>query len=431
MSKLQQPVLAIVFIVCLSLVSPSAICAKEKTVVDFWWGGIANYTENMMQLVQDFNEQNTSVEVRMTVQPHIGMSGVGIETLKTAIAGGAQPDVVVLDGTILIGLAIEDGLFMDLREIIDPSFLYAIPYAANIKNYVMFRDSVYGIHFQTDARGLYFNQTHFAEVGLDPRKGPKSIDELDQYAAKLTRRDAQGRIERQGYSPRGGNFGLELGWFWVFGGNVFDYNTMLPTFTNNEAHLAALRWIESYADKYSTAAITSAGNNFMAGKVSMSVQSTSLLGTLPVQAPDMEWWVSTIPYPPEGRLITMSSGYSAAVPKGAKNAVAAAEFIHYLIDKNTQMNWYRMTKTVPTRVDAILELIQKREITDPRAICMIELMPTAAEIYPPLFVNYVLPQLSNYINQMWNKQIPPAEVLEKVQFAVEPEYRRIFHGKAF
>jgi DNA-binding CsgD family transcriptional regulator len=53
----------------------------------------------------------------------------------------------------------------------------------------------YGLPYETDIRVLFYNKAVFKDGGLDPEKPPQTMDELWEYADKLTIRDGD-RIER-------------------------------------------------------------------------------------------------------------------------------------------------------------------------------------------------------------------------------------------
>lgn len=396
--------------------------AAEQTVIEFWWGG-AGSVEEMRAIVEAFHQTYPAIRVNMTDQGSIGIRGAGLDKLKTSVAAGIPPDLAYLDATGVMGLALADDLLVPLNELLDDEFLNAIPYLDAPRSYVVAQGKHYGLQFRTDSRGLYYNQDHFLEVGLDMNAGPQDIDELDVYAQRMTRWAADGGIERLGFAPRGNNFGLGLGWFWVFGGEVFDSDSLLPTFTGNPAHLRALEWILSYADLYGAAASVS-NPKFVSGEVSMIIQSTTSLAPLKQQTPDLNWSVSHIPYPPEGKRTTLSTGYAFVIPRGARLSEGLATFLRFLARKETQMTWYRLTEQPPARVDAVLELIQAGEVADPRVVVMWELMPVA-EGYPPLFASHVIVPLEENLNRMRARQITPHQVLEDLQRTLEPEFRRL------
>lgn len=410
--------------VVVSCIFAGLALAAEQTVVEVWWGDGAGGAEEMAVLIEEFHQTYPGIRVNLADQGmHIGISGAGVDKFKTSVAAGIPPDLVYLDATAVMGLALTDDLLVPLNALLDEDFLDSIPYLDAPRTYVEARGVHYGLQFRTDSRGLYYNRDLFLEAGLDMHSGPQDIDELHAFAQRLTRWTGDGGIERLGFVPRGNNFGLGLGWFWVFGGQVFDSERLLPTFTGNPAHLATLEWILSYADQYGPTASVSTPK-FMSGEVAMIVQSTTWLANFQEQAPELNWSVSHIPYPPEGRRTTLSSGSAFVIPRGANMTEALTTLLRHLAAKETQMAWYRLTEQPPARLDALLELIQAGEVADPRAIVMWELMPLA-EGYPPLFASHVIGMLNQSLDRMRARQITPNQVLEDMQRTLEPEFRRL------
>ena len=45
---------------------------------------------------------------------------------------------------------------------------------------------------------LYYNKVVFREVGLDPEKPPRDLEEVRQYSEKILKRDGAGNVVRSG-----------------------------------------------------------------------------------------------------------------------------------------------------------------------------------------------------------------------------------------
>ena len=59
----------------------------------------------------------------------------------------------------------------------------------------------YGLPFGQDTYALYYDTDAFKAAGLDPAKPPKTLDELWDYAAKLTKLNPDGTLARAGFIP--------------------------------------------------------------------------------------------------------------------------------------------------------------------------------------------------------------------------------------
>lgn len=385
----------------------------QRTKIEYWWDNAdAVPTSAMRSIVSDFNAYHPSVEVEMMEHSYLTWDK-GPNKLKVAIAAGAPPDVVWVDASFMLADAVKDHLYIPLDELMERSFLNAIPYLPAAENYATFNGRHYGLVFRTDSRGLYMNRDLFEESGLDSTRGPVDIAALDALAARLARQDADGSYKQIGFAPNGNNFGNELGWLWVFGGEVFDRALGSLVLSQHPQNLRAVEWITSYAARYGPNAKTS-NTNFMAGKVAMQIQSTSWLDRYPTQAPNLNFWVSHIPNPPEGRRTTLSTGTALTVPQGAARPREAGEFLKYLSKPEVQLKWYRLTGELPARGDAIQTLLRGREITDPRERSMVEHMPVAFG-YPPLMPLDFFVAISTNFDRMREQKITPQQALEDIE----------------
>lgn len=395
--------------------------AAEKSTITVWWQGLGD-ADAAQSIIDTFNESHPWVQAELVMEGGLS-AGPGLDKVKTAIAAGTPPDVVYLGMHILPELYM-GGFIIPIDEVLPEEFLSSIDYLPAPRQLTTLGNRTLGVQFRTDARGMYYNTTHFNESGLDPSVGPDDIEELDQYAERLTRWGSDGSIDRLGFAPRGNNFLSELGWLWVFGGSPYDFERNQPTLTGNPAHVRAIEWIASYAQKYGADAGPTPAL-FQSQDASMRLDSTSRINLLNTQAPDVQWGVSHIPYPPEGIRTTNSSGPGPVIPYGAPNVEASAELIKYMASKEVQMEWYRMTQQPPARADAMFELIANGEITDPREIAMLELMPNGFGV-PPLFIGVIRPLFVPLMDQVRRSEITPLQLLENVQRESEPAYRELF-----
>ena len=58
--------------------------------------------------------------------------------------------------------------------------------------------TTFGIPWQRSTIILYWNKEAFAEAGLDPEAPPATWEDLEEYAALLTKRDEEGNVQRYG-----------------------------------------------------------------------------------------------------------------------------------------------------------------------------------------------------------------------------------------
>ena len=71
-------------------------------------------------------------------------------------------------------------------------------YEPNLLAYYTVDNKLYSMPFNTSTPILYYNKNMFKDAGLDPAKPPKTFDEVAAAAAKLTVKDAAGKVTRPG-----------------------------------------------------------------------------------------------------------------------------------------------------------------------------------------------------------------------------------------
>jgi ABC-type glycerol-3-phosphate transport system substrate-binding protein len=178
------------------------------------------------------------------------------------------------------------------------------------------------------------------EAGLDPDKPPQTIEELDRYAERITRRDASGRIVRAGFMPAEPGW-WNWGWGCIFGGKLWDGSTRITA--NAPENVRAFDWIRSYSAKYGAADLqtfrsgfgnfSSPQNAFLAEQVAMELQGVWMYNFISMYAPHLDWAAAPFPHPadrPDLAESTFVDEDVLVIPRGAKHPREAFEFIAYV-----------------------------------------------------------------------------------------------------
>ncbi len=265
-----------------------------------------------------------------------------------ATAGGDPPDVAGLWVQNIATFADANAL-MPLDDFIREDGMTTeawlaryYPIFAHICSY---RGKVYAGISTPVVIALHWNKTLFREAGLDPERPPRTIKELDEFARKLTKRDAQGRITQMGFLPQ------EPGWWpWIFarwfGGELFDGERV--TVGTDPRNLAAMRWVAGYTAEYGrddvrTFASGFAGHalnpqsGFMNGKVAMVFQGVFFNNYIRQYKPGLDYGAGPWPEAVAGvKDFAMAEADVLVIPRGAKNPRAAWEFIKFANTHNPQ-----------------------------------------------------------------------------------------------
>ncbi|MDR1470285.1 MAG: extracellular solute-binding protein [Spirochaetaceae bacterium] len=312
----------------------AASVSGGKTVIKYWypWGGDSEVWDKWR--MAEFEKLYPEYVIEATYVPE----GAGVRNgkLMAAINSGDVPDIVVSDAPTQSYALATQGAFEPiddaLKEIgFDPSRANQglLPY--------MKWDGVTYIYPQnTDVTLLFYRADLLREAGLNGP--PKTIEELDAYAEKLTVRNGQD-VTRYGFIPW-----LDAGadpstWTFQFNADVYDESTNKVTLANAQV-AKVYEWQRGYAQKADpermrsfTSALGAAfspDHAFMQGKVAMTAIGNWFCEALRQYAPDIEYAVAPLPVADPAIYGSCAlAGNVFFVPKGAKNIVGAVLFANF------------------------------------------------------------------------------------------------------
>jgi len=308
----------------------------KRTHISYWekWGSFER--DACQAMVDDFNQNQDEVFAH-----YINTSQVNRKAML-AIVGGDPPDVVGLWANDLPPFA-EAGALMPLDDLMAKSGLTRNYYTDDYLKLGEYNGKIYALPTTPTSVALFYNKEHFRRkagklraAGLDPDRAPRTIEELDRYAAVLNEFDPDGSPKIMGFLP------TEPGWFnftwgYYFGGNLYDEATGTVT-TDAPENVAAYKWLKSYAEAYGRESLLrfrsgfgnfdSPLNAFIEGKVSMEMQGVWFPNFIRRHRPHMEFGVAPFPTA-EGVPGPMSQLDCdiIAIPRGCKNPEAAWQFV--------------------------------------------------------------------------------------------------------
>jgi len=299
--------------------------------ITYWekWTGFEG--EAIKRVVDHFNQIQDRIYVDL-----ITMSQIDQKAL-IAIAGGDPPDLVGLWSSGLPSFAEKQAL-MPLAPFMEKAGMSRDDF---IKVYIdvnCYRGELYGLPTTPATTALHWNKRMFREAGLDPDRPPRTLAELDEMAAKLTKYDGQGHLVQLGFSPAEPGW-WPWGWGFWFGGQLFKDDEI--AFDSPE-NLAAFRWIASYTNRYGAEELrrfqsgfsgnfASPQNAFFSERVAMVMQGVWLANFIHQYAPKLEWAAAPFPSAAPGmENVTIADCDSISIPVGAHHPDEAFEFIRYL-----------------------------------------------------------------------------------------------------
>jgi len=302
-----------------------------KVHVKYWEKWTAFEFDAMKKVVDSFNKSQDKIQVDI-----LSVSGIEDKTLM-AISGGVPPDVVGLYGPNVTQYA-DNHAVIPLDDMCKAAGITRDQYIEAYWDIGVIRGKVYALPSTPATTALHYNKEMFQEVGLDPEKPPTTIQELDEAAKKLTKKEANGHILRTGFLPS------EPGWWnWAwgpfFGGKLYDDNGHITI--NSPENVKAYEWVQHFSKDYGGTALqtfkgglggfSSPQNAFMSNQCGMEIQGVWMYNFINMFKPTMKW--AAAPFPSAGPGLenpTVVDMDVLCIPTGAKHPKEAFEFVKYV-----------------------------------------------------------------------------------------------------
>ncbi|MEU4425527.1 sugar ABC transporter substrate-binding protein [Actinoplanes sp. NPDC024001] len=297
-------------------------------------------------LVEAYNKSHKN-QVKLTIVPNDDY----VAKVGAAAGSGDLPDLFAAD-IVYVPNWTKAGLFTDLTDQIGK-----LPYADKInQGHVTagtYEDKKYVLPFVLDLSVIFYNKALYSEAGLDPEKGPATLDEFKQHALaiqKLGKKDTYGTYF-------GGNCGgcNVFTWFpmiWASGEEVMDAEGTKAMLDGPAAQKVYSTWRElqtagaiAPGSKDETGATWVAA--FQEGKVGVMPYPATLL---PTAAKTVD--VGVVPIPGvSGGSSTFLGGDGIGVSKDSKKSPQAWNFLSWLTSEAAQVDVLAAGNSTVARTD--------------------------------------------------------------------------------
>jgi raffinose/stachyose/melibiose transport system substrate-binding protein len=400
-----------------------AAASGERTKITYWFNPPEQGTSCFVDtVIAKFNEQSKTVEVEAISTPNAW------DATRTAIAGGAGPDVVETPGPSFVFELAKAGQLLALDDYVSKfNWQQSIaPWALSLGKV---EGKLYSLPDQVETLVLYYNKTLFQEKGWTP---PKTIDELVTLAAQVK---AAGLIP---FGHANSEWRPANEWFvGEFLNHVAGPQKVYDALTGKiswddpdfEKAIAILNDMQQQGqfmgglDRYYTATFAEAHAAFGEGKAAMNIEGSwfisdinDFFGDKANNKNDWDW----VPMPSaKGEAIfDLGIGSTFSINKNSKSPDATAEFLNYYFSTEAQAALLSACGKAPAPVELKAETLQS---IDPRHALMVETLGQAAAannygyttwtFWPPKSDVYIYEQ----IEKVWSKEITPKQYLEGLQ----------------
>jgi sn-glycerol 3-phosphate transport system substrate-binding protein len=370
----------------------------------------------MTEITEDFNKTHPGIKVEPVFTGDYNQTE---QKVLTALRGGNPPDIAIMRTGSLF-------MLMDVDAIIPLEGFIAkaggekylgdfIPaFLANSRA----DGKLWSIPFQRSTPLFFWNKALFKKAGLDPNRPPETWAEVQEYAQKLTVRDARGNVTQ---------WGLELSrWdHWTFQSFVVQNEGRLENEAGTEVYfnsvpvVGALAFWNDLANKHKVMprkrSYGEASQDFVAEATAMMYNSTGSLSFVKNSA-KFDFGVAFLP---KGKaMATQTGGGNIYLMKGtpAKNQEAAWTFVEWLTSPENVARWTIASGYVAHRRSAYDVPALKEYVTSfPYAITARDQLKFAQREFVTHDYAKVLELLVTAMAQGLDEAMTPKEALEHAQ----------------
>jgi multiple sugar transport system substrate-binding protein len=323
--------------------SSSSSGSKKGATLTFWNGFTASDRTYVEQIVKNYNASSKN-HVNMTIEPWDTI----YQKLQTSLPTGQGPDMPALDPSLVAQYA-SSGLIQPLDDLYKAGGIDKSVVPKAFFDVASYNGHIYAAPMTIATVMLYYNKTMFKEAGI--ATPPKTMDEMLQDAAKLTKNTAKGK-----------QYGLILpdnavpAWWsifaWAYGGSLVSPDGKKSTLTDPNT----IKAFEAWANAERTSHISPVGLGGAAGDQLFQTQKAAMELNGPwvtsgfTQA-KVDYGVVPVPVGPVGTSKTLAVGATITVGKGTKNKAQAENFIKYWFSPKSQLIYATGAGSSPARTD--------------------------------------------------------------------------------
>lgn len=285
-----------------------------KPVV-MWGSWSGDQVKQLEAQAKRFNEAQKEYKVSYVPQELVE------EKLLTALVGGQVPDIVLWD-RYQTSLYAPKGALAPIDDFVKKDNIDTSAFYQPAFGEMKVGDKLYGLPLLVDNRSLIYNKTLLEAAGIKP---PKNWDELATAAKALAVRK-DGKLTQAGFDLKDpGLFSMYLA---QVGGKLLSDDQTKTAF-NSPQGLKVLDFWKSLLDAgVYQVGFGDTGNSFAEGRTAMKLDGPWALATLD-KVDGLSYGVAQPPVGPDGQTGAYMGGFGLVIPKGAKNAEGAWEFMKW------------------------------------------------------------------------------------------------------
>jgi sn-glycerol 3-phosphate transport system substrate-binding protein len=303
----------------------------------------------------EFEKENPGITIRPI---YSGSYQESITKALTAVKSGEPPVTSILLSTDMFTLIDEDAIvpFDELIKTADDQAWVKSFYPAFMEN-SRTGGKTWGIPFQRSTIVLYWNKEMFKEAGLDPNRAPQTWSEQVEFAQKLTKRDASGKVTQWGIQIPSSGFP-----YWLFQALAIQNGVQLmneagtQTYYDRPEVIGALQyWVDlAKKQKVHPEGIVEWGTtpkDFFERKMAMMWTTTGNLTNVKTNA-KFDFGVAMLPAGKQRGSPTGGGNFYLFKKTTPQQRAAALKFIKWMTTPQRAAQWGIDTGYVAVRADA-------------------------------------------------------------------------------
>ncbi len=325
----------------------------DQQVLRVWiqWG------DNPQQIQTLFDKYTAETGIKVEVTAPLEE-----DKILPALTGSNPPDVLVLSGGDLVKSYAKEGLVTELSDIIKTGGIDLTDFFEAPLDQCKYGDQILCLPWGTDMYALFWNKDMFEAAGLDPETPPATMEQLAEFADKLTKTDADGNLTQVGFLPDQGWDHSDL-YVRMFGGFWYSDDGQHVT-ANSQPMIDSLTWQQQFYTKYGADNVLafssgwadqymSADYPFYTGKMAMYVDGEWMTGPNFISAfkPEASYGVAPFPPPadhPERANTAVVQGTVAVIPAGVKDKDASAKLLAWMMSPDIVAEEFCFNANLPT-----------------------------------------------------------------------------------
>ena len=363
--------------------------ASSPVQITFWYGLSGTLSDNVQQMVTEFNKANPNIHVTATFQGSYSGGGPEQQKLLAALKAGNPPTLAQIEVHSMPVFA-STGKLMDLTDFMNGSsvdnpnnFLKGMLVSTQLDG------KYYGVPLNRSVPVLYYNQTLFQKAGISAP--PTTWTELQADAKKLTA--GSGTAKVYGFGP------LVDWWPWEYsvwsgGGHILSSDMTKATFDSPAATNILSMESQLVSGGY---ALAESGpqywslmkQDFIHGKIAMDIDSIGSAGQIQKGVGTSFQWGTAL-LPKDATLAVPPGGGDMAIMAGAsQDQVKAAEkFIEWWTAPKQTSEFAQMTGYLP---------VQQAAVNDPGYQQYLQQHPQFKTALDELQYQHPAPASANYL----------------------------------